>query len=69
MSANARSKMFFTMSPEDASSSPATQPQLTEHDLAKLDAYQVAARLVVAGHDQPAFTVRTRPVPKAPALP
>ena len=67
VSANARNKVFFTMSPEDAFVlARHTNPQLTEHDLANLDAYQAAARLVVAGQDQPAFTLRTRPVPEAP---
>ena len=36
-----------------------TTPQLTEHDLTNLDAYQAAVRLVVAGQDTPAFTLRT----------
>lgn len=58
------------MSPEDAFVlARHTNPTLSEHDLANLDAYQAAARLVVAGQDQPAFTLRTRPVPEAVALP
>ena len=58
------------MSPEDAFVlARHTNPQLTEHDLANLDAYQAAARLVVAGQDQPAFTLRTRPAPGQVDLP
>lgn len=65
VSANARNKVFFTMSPEDAFVlARHTTPQLTEHDLANLDAYQAAVRLVVGGQDQPAFTLRTRPAPE-----
>jgi energy-coupling factor transporter ATP-binding protein EcfA2 len=64
ISANARSKVFFTCSPEDARLlARHTAPQLGEHDLAHLAGYQAAARLVVAGQDTPAFTVRTRPAP------
>jgi hypothetical protein len=64
ISANARNKVFFTVSPDDA---PAlarhTRPLLDEHDLAHLDAYHVAARLVRDGADTPAFTLRTRALP------
>ena len=38
-----------------------TLPELDEHDLAHLDAYTAAARLVVDGRQTPAFTMRTRP--------
>lgn len=70
VSANARNKVFFTMSPEDAFVlARHTNPTLTDHDLANLDAYQAAARLVVGGQDQPAFTLRTRPVPQPVAAP
>jgi predicted ATPase len=63
VSANARNKVFFTMSPEDAFVlARHTTPQLTEHDLANLDAYQAAVRLVNRGQDTPAFTLRTRPI-------
>ena len=63
VSANARNKVLFTMSPEDAYVlARHTTPQLTEHDLANLDAYQAAVRLVVGGQDTPAFTLRTRPM-------
>ena len=48
--------------PEDAHASARhVEPELSEHDLSHLGAYQVAARLVVAGEETPAFTLRTRP--------
>jgi len=40
-------------------------PEVSAYDLSKLGAYQAAARLVVGGEDQPAFTLRTRPAPPA----
>ena len=68
LSANARSKIFFDISPEDAHAlARHVHPQLTEHDLAHLDAYQAAARLVADGALTPAFTMRTRPL--SPAVP
>ena len=61
VSANARTKLWFSMSPEDAHASARhVAPELSEHDLAHLGAYQVAARLVVGGEETPAFTLRTR---------
>jgi hypothetical protein len=66
VSANARNKVFFNVSPEDAFVlSRHTAPRLTEHDLSNLGAYQAAVRLVVNAQDQPAFTMRTRPAPEA----
>ncbi|MFN2538107.1 MAG: type IV secretory system conjugative DNA transfer family protein, partial [Mycobacteriales bacterium] len=60
--ANARNKVLFTCSPDDARILERHMlPNLTAHDLANLGAYQAAVRLVVSGQDQPAFTVRTRP--------
>lgn len=62
VSANARNKVYFTCSPEDARVlARHTLPELDEHDLSHLDAYTAAARLVVAGRQTPAFTLRTRP--------
>ena len=62
VSANARNKVFFNVSPEDASVlARHTTPRLTDHDLSNLGAYQAAVRLVVNAQDQPAFTMRTRP--------
>ncbi|MFI6163048.1 helicase HerA domain-containing protein [Micromonospora haikouensis] len=61
-SANARNKVYFTVAPEDAKVlSRHTLPELGEHDLAHLDAYTAAARLVVDGRQTPAFTMKTRP--------
>jgi hypothetical protein len=66
VSANARNKVFFTVSPEDAFVlARHTTPNLTDHDLANLGAYQAAVRLVVDGQDQAAFTMRTRPTEAA----
>jgi TraM recognition site of TraD and TraG len=62
VSANARNKLYFTTSPEDARVlARHTMPELDEHDLAHLDAYTAVARLVVGGRQTPAFTMRTRP--------
>lgn len=64
ISANARNKVYFTASPEDAARlARHTTPHLSEHDLAHLGAYQAAARLVVEGTEQPACTLTTRPLP------
>ncbi|WP_160050818.1 type IV secretory system conjugative DNA transfer family protein [Nocardiopsis sp. FR4] len=63
-STNARSKVFFDLSPEDARALVRhVQPELTEHDLSHLAHYQAAARLVTHGALSPAFTLRTRPLP------
>ncbi len=62
LSANARNKIFFSCSPEDAHQlARHTMPELDEHDLSHLDAYTAAARLVVASRETAAFTLRTRP--------
>ncbi|MBB4934421.1 energy-coupling factor transporter ATP-binding protein EcfA2 [Lipingzhangella halophila] len=64
LAANARSKIFFTSSPEDATSlQDHTLPELGAHDLSHLGAYQGAARLLVNGRERPAFTMRTRALP------
>ncbi|MHB1927827.1 MAG: type IV secretory system conjugative DNA transfer family protein [Acidimicrobiales bacterium] len=68
VSANARNKVFFSVSPEDAHVlARHTAPEISEHDLAHLGAYVAAARLVVAGAETPAFTLRTRPA--SPVVP
>ena len=65
-SANARNKVYFCVSPEDARVlARHTEPYLKPYDLYHLDAYQVACRLVVSGRDLHAFTLRTRPLPPA----
>jgi hypothetical protein len=62
ISANARSQIIFSVSPEDARQLERhTLPQLTAHDLSHLGAFQAAARLVAASAEQPAFTLRTEP--------
>ncbi|MFI6098207.1 helicase HerA domain-containing protein [Lentzea sp. NPDC051213] len=66
MSTNARSKIFFNASPEDARElSRHTAPRLTDHDLAHLGAYHAAARLVLHGEQAQPFTMRTQPMPRA----
>ncbi len=66
ISANARSQVIFSVSPEDADGLERhTAPVLTAHDLSHLDAYQAAARLVAGSAEQPAFTLRTSPLPAA----
>jgi len=66
ISANARNKVFFSCSPEDARALAVhTSPMLTEHDLAHLGGYQAAVRVNVDGVQAPAFTIRTLPLPSA----
>jgi len=61
VSANARNKVYFSCSPEDARIlGRHTLPELDEHDLSHLDVYTAASRLVVAGRQTAAFTMRTR---------
>jgi Type IV secretion-system coupling protein DNA-binding domain len=62
VSANARNKIYFSCSPEDAHLlSRHTLPELDEHDLTHLDAYTAIARLLVNGRQTTAFTMTTRP--------
>lgn len=64
-SANARNKIYFTVDPNDAKDLAAhTLPELDDHDLAHLDRYTAAARLVVDGRETPAFTVKTHQPPQ-----
>ncbi|NYI98252.1 RecA/RadA recombinase [Streptomonospora nanhaiensis] len=64
LSANARTKVYFTSSPDDAARLEAhTRPELLAHDLAHLGAYQTAVRPLVGAREQPAATMRTRPLP------
>jgi hypothetical protein len=68
MSTNARSKIFFNASPEDARElSRHTTPRLTDHDLAHLGVYHAAVRLVLHGEEAQPFTMLTSPLP--PAIP
>src|SRR6266542_1538653 len=66
VSANARTKVYFTVSPEDAHLLERhVAPELTAHDLAHLGGFQAAVRLVVGGVEVPACTLVTRPLPEA----
>lgn len=66
MSTNARSKIFFNASPEDARElSRHTAPQLSEHDLAHLGVYHAAVRLVLNGEEARPFTMLTQQLPRA----
>jgi hypothetical protein len=66
LSTNARNKIVFSVSPEDAHVLERhTLPALSAHDLANLDAFQAAARVTVNAAEQPAFTLHTRPLPEA----
>ncbi|MDQ1250266.1 MAG: hypothetical protein QG597_4645 [Actinomycetota bacterium] len=64
ISANARNKIVFNCSPEDARIlARHTYPELDEHDLSHLDRYTAAARLVIDAAETPAFTLATNPPP------
>jgi hypothetical protein len=64
LSANARSKVYFACSPEDAHVLERhVAPELSAHDLTHLGAFQAAARLVAGGVEAPACTLVTRPLP------
>jgi hypothetical protein len=62
--ANARNKIFFTVSPNDATKLVRhVAPYFDERDLARRPAFEVMARTVHHGHDVPPFTVTTEPLP------
>lgn len=64
VSANARSKVYFSASPDDATSlQQHTQPVLGAYDLTHLGAFQAAVRPLVGAKELAATTVRTRPLP------
>ncbi|MFB7630594.1 type IV secretory system conjugative DNA transfer family protein [Streptomyces sp. NPDC056149] len=64
ISANARNKVFFNASPEDANTLERhTHPALTAHDLAHLGPYQAAAHLLTNGAESTAFILTTHPLP------
>jgi len=66
LSANARNKIFFNCSPEDARQlAQHTLPELDEHDVSHLDAYIAATRLVINNRETSAFTLTTNP-PRPP---
>jgi TraM recognition site of TraD and TraG len=67
ISANARNKIYFSCSPEDAKVlARHTLPELDEHDLTHLDAYHAATRLMIGAATTPAFTLTTRPPTPSP---
>ncbi|WP_053171400.1 type IV secretory system conjugative DNA transfer family protein, partial [Streptomyces sp. SBT349] len=64
ISANARTKLYFNASPEDARLlARHTAPRLAEQDLSRLDAFTVAVRPVLNGAEAPAFTATTTKLP------
>jgi energy-coupling factor transporter ATP-binding protein EcfA2 len=64
VAANARNKVFFTTSPDDARTlARHVGPYLNQADLCHLDRYQAAVRLVVDGRDTTGFTLATRAAP------
>jgi type IV secretion system coupling TraD/TrwB family protein len=64
VSADARNKIYFTVSPEDATElAKHVAPLISAHDLSHLGAYQATGRIVVGSQQTPAFTFRTRPLP------
>lgn len=66
VSGQARTKLYFSLGPEDAKLAARHMLPLTEHDLAHLDDYTAAARLYSAGKELPAFTVNG--LPPAPVI-
>lgn len=64
ISANARTKVIFNCSPEDARRLERhVAPELSAHDLSHLGAFQAGCRLVVDGEENSAFTLRTEVAP------
>ncbi|HEU6443766.1 MAG TPA: TraM recognition domain-containing protein [Gaiellaceae bacterium] len=64
IAANARSKLYFQLSPHDAQAlAKEVEPELAAHDLAHLPRHSAAVRLCRAGETGPAFTLTTQPLP------
>jgi hypothetical protein len=64
VSANARNKVYFNCSPEDARVlARHTEPAVPAAALSRLGDHRVAVRLVRSGAELPAFTLATRPLP------
>jgi hypothetical protein len=60
---NARTKVYFQLSPDDASALRAeVQPELDAYDLEHLAAYNAAVRLCRGGQATSAFTMTTQPL-------
>ena len=65
VSANARTKVYFSASPDDATSlQQHTRPVLNAYDLTHLGAFQAVVRPLVGAKEFGAVTVRTRPLPE-----
>jgi Helicase HerA, central domain/TraM recognition site of TraD and TraG len=63
LSANARTKLVFTCSPEDARALERHfAPELAAHDLTNLAPFQAACRTLAAGRETRPFTLRTEPL-------
>jgi hypothetical protein len=68
VNANARNKILFTVSPDDAVKLVRhVAPYFTDADLSRRGAFEIVARIVHHGHDSPPFTLATEPLP--PAIP
>jgi hypothetical protein len=68
LAANARTKIAFACSPDDARSLEGFfEPYLTHYDLANLTGFQAACRPCIQGGHGPAFTFRTEPLSDAMA--
>src|SRR5713101_598714 len=66
IAANARTKIFFQLSPHDAQAlGKEVAPELHAHDLAHLPAHTAAVRLCHGGETGPAFTLSTEPLSAA----
>lgn len=66
LAANARTKVAFACSPEDAKALDGFfAPHLTDYDLANLAAFQAACRPCIKGGHGPSFTFRTEPIGEA----
>ncbi|MCR3721120.1 MULTISPECIES: type IV secretory system conjugative DNA transfer family protein [Prauserella salsuginis group] len=64
ISTNARNKIFFSASPEDARElARHIAPRLSDHDLSHLGVYRTATRLVVGGEETEPFTMATTSLP------
>jgi hypothetical protein len=64
IAANARSKVYFQLSPQDAAAlGREVEPELAAHDLAHLPRYAACVRLCRTGETGPAFTLATEPLP------
>ncbi|HEY6797576.1 MAG TPA: DUF87 domain-containing protein [Kineosporiaceae bacterium] len=62
--ANARNKIYFGLSPQDAHVlARHTAPHLTDDDLTRLDGFQIACRLMVGHEPARPFTLQTLPPP------